>query len=187
LNRRQLLRLTTYVVVLAVMVAILARLAHHRYPPPVQANRNSAAAAAPASSDQPETAVDSESAETRILASCEPRLGPNSASVPNIDVSQMPNPENLSLVVRFWVNGDGFVTKGFFVGDSVVTAEDQETEMHYTKGLTFLVPSTPECGVRQIELLGTFTEKRGSSGGWTTVFDVHARYSLIGKRVVRIG
>jgi hypothetical protein len=184
LKRGQVLRLTAYVLVLFVVVAMLVRLARHRNPPPVRVDTHTVAAAASASPDEPAAAADSESTETQILAACEPHLGPNSALVPNIDVSQAPNPAALRLKVRFWVSGDGFVNQAEFVGDSVVSAEDKEAELHYTKGLSFSVPGTPECGARQIELIGNFAEQKGPTGEWSTVFNVHPRYSLVGKRVV---
>jgi hypothetical protein len=183
-NRRQALRLSTYVLILVAIVVVLARLAHHRSLPPARVDKHSVVPAVAATADQPEAAADSASTETQILASCAPHLGPNSALVPNFDVSQMPSPAAVHLKVRLWVNGDGFVTQAAFIGTSVVSPEDQEAAMNYTKGLTFVVPGTPECGVRQIELIGTFAEVKGSSGEWSTVFDPQPRYSLVGTRVV---
>lgn len=52
---------------------------------------------------------------------CHPQLSLISTSVPNIDVSNGRNPAAVRLKVRFWVNGDGFVTHVFVTGANVVT------------------------------------------------------------------
>ena len=57
--------------------------------------------------------------------------------------------------------------------------------MHYIKDLTFSVPNTPECRARQMELIGNFVEALGSTGEWTTLTELHPRYSIVGTRVVQ--
>ena len=122
--------------------------------------------------------------EGRILADCHPHLA-GSSSVPNFDVGQRPNPAAANLKVRFWVNGDGFVTQAFMTGGNVISADDREEALHYVKGLTFSVPNTAECRARQIELIGNFFESRSSMGEWATLFEVHPRYTFDGNHVVQ--
>ena len=121
----------------------------------------------------------------RILADCHPHLGDVSVSVPNIDVSDRPNPSAVQMKVRFWVNGDGFVTQVFVTGAGVVAPADQETALDYVRHLTFEVPNTEECRTQRMEMIGNFLESKDSSGEWATVFEVHPRYSLDGSRVVQ--
>jgi hypothetical protein len=122
--------------------------------------------------------------EQMILAECHPNLSPNTPSVPRFDVSRFPRPSAVSLKVRFWVNGDGFVTKAFMVGGSVNDIQDQEEALHYLKGLTFQVPNTDQCRTREIEIIGEFRESPDTSGEWTTVLEIHPRYASVEGRVL---
>jgi hypothetical protein len=122
--------------------------------------------------------------ERMILAECHPGLSPNTPSVPRFDVSRFPRPSAVSLKVRFWVNGDGFVTKAFMVGGSVNDAQDQEEALHYIKGLTFQVPNTDQCRTREIEIIGEFRESADVAGEWATVLEIHPRYTSSEGRVL---
>jgi len=89
------------------------------------------------------------------------------------------------LKVRFWVNGDGFVTQAFVTGSNVYTRADQEAALDYIKLLSFVVPNTVECHARKMEVIGNFLESRGSNGEWETVLDLYPRYSFDGANVVQ--
>jgi hypothetical protein len=175
------LRAVVFALGLVVLAGMLAYLFHRRNQPAEPAENNVAAevgrdaASAPAG-----PRID----ERRILAECHPHLSPNSTSVPNIDVSERPNPVGVILKVRFWVDGDGFVAQAFSTGASVYTAGEQEEALHYIKGLTFSVPNTEECRARKMELIGNFFETRGSTGDWSTAVELHPRYAVEGGRVV---
>lgn len=163
------------------LVAALAMALYltHRRPPNVPADDHGAATAA--STDAPRASGPAHLSEAEILANCHPHLAPNnSTSVPNIDVSARPNPAAVRLNVRFWVDGNGFVTKAFYLGRTVYSTEEAEDAVHYTKGLTFTVPNTAECRVRQMELIGNFAEALGQTGEWSTVFEMHPRFSYVG-------
>ena len=181
------MRVCAYVVVLVAAIAILAHFFRHGNP---------SAPAAPAATDKvaaiPSTSVDQHpgvarppTSESQILADCQPHLGTNVASVPNINVSEMPNPAAVRLKVRFWVDGDGFVTQAFVTGANVYAPADQEIALDYIKLLTFSVPNTPECHSRKMEVIGNFLESRASNGEWETVLDLYPRYSFDGTRVVQ--
>jgi hypothetical protein len=122
--------------------------------------------------------------EHMILAECHPELSPNTGSVPKLDVSRYPKPSAVSLKVRFWVNGDGFVTKAFAVGGSIDDRRDQEEALHYVKSLTFQVPNSDQCRTREIEIIGEFRESTDGAGEWATVLDLHPRYASVQGRVV---
>jgi hypothetical protein len=122
--------------------------------------------------------------EQMILAECHPNLSPNTPSIPKFDVSRFPRPSAVSLKVRFWVNGDGFVTKAFMVGGNLNDIQNQEEALHYIKGLTFQVPNTDQCRTREIEIIGEFRESPDTTGEWTTVLEIHPRYASAGGRVL---
>jgi hypothetical protein len=129
------------------IIAVLALLLHlsHRKPPETPKDDSAVAAIASTTPGPLPVEARSPGSEGEILANCHPHLGPNPGSVPNIDVSEKPNPAAARLKVRLWVNGDGFVTQAFLAGANAYTAEEQEDALHYTKGLTFSVPNTAEC------------------------------------------
>jgi hypothetical protein len=122
--------------------------------------------------------------EQMILAECHPDLTPNTASVPRFDVGRFSRPSAASLKVRFWVNGDGFVTKAFMAGGSITDAQDQEEALHYVKGLIFQVPNTDQCRTREIEIIGEFRESADAAGEWATVLEIHPRYASLQGRVL---
>jgi hypothetical protein len=169
---------------LVALVAMLAYLNHHGNPPGGSADKSGAADSASTEAAPPKAEVSPPTSETQILAECHPHLSPNTTSVPNIDVSERRNPAGVRLKVRFWVNGDGFVTQAFSTGASVYTAWEQEDALHYIKGLTFSVLNTADCRARRMELIGNFFETRGSAGDWATAVELHPLYSLEGTRVV---
>jgi hypothetical protein len=119
------------------------------------------------------------------LAACHPHLNQNALSPPDFVLNERINPAAVQLKVRFWVNGDGFVTRAFVIANRVVPQADQGTALDYVQHLSFMVPNTEECQTRQMEMLGNFLESRESGGEWATVFEVHPRYSLEGNRVVQ--
>ena len=143
-----------------------------------------AGTAAPAAALPADRRAAPRTSEQMILAECHPNLSPNTASVPRFDVSRFPRPSAMSLKVRFWVNGDGFVTKAFFAGGSINDAQDQEEALHYVKGLIFQVPNTDQCRTREIEILGEFRESADAAGEWATVLEIHPRYASLEGRVL---
>jgi hypothetical protein len=122
--------------------------------------------------------------EHMILGLCHPEPSPNNSSPPNFDVSNSPKPFALSLKVRFWVNGNGFVTRAYAVRGNFNDAENQEAAVHYIKGLIFQVPATDECQAREMELNGEFHESSDGGGQWTTTLEMHPRYIAQNGRVV---
>ena len=186
-QRPPILRVSACAVALVAVIAIVVHFFRHANPPPPAVPVATAdAAATPSTSDvQPPEAARAHTSETQILAACHPHLGTNTTSVPNMDVSEKPNPAAVRLKVRFWVNGDGFVTQAFVAGANVYTPADQEAALDYIKLLTFLVPNTPECHSRKMEVIGNFLESRASNGEWETVLDLFPRYSFEGTRVVQ--
>jgi hypothetical protein len=185
-ERPPILRLFVYAATLVATIAIVVHFFRHGNPvaPAAPSTTDNVAAASPTSEESP-AAAGPRTGESQILAACQPHLGPNTLSVPNIDVGEMPNPAAVRLKVRFWVNGEGFVTQAFVAGANVYTAGDQETALDYIKVLTFLVPNTPECRARKMEVIGNFLESRSSNGEWETVLDLYPRYSFDGTRVVQ--
>jgi hypothetical protein len=176
-NRSSLQLGVVIAVAIIVLLAVLIHFSHRNRALPAQ---QESVAASPA--EPPQDVAVQQLSEGRILADCHPHLTGNS-SVPNFDVSERPNPAAATLKVRFWVNGDGFVTQAIVTGANVVSADDREEALHYVKGLTFSVPNTVECRARQIELIGNFLESRGSTGEWTTLFAVHPRFTFDGNHV----
>jgi len=167
-------RTTLYVVGFAVIVALQARYAHHQNPSGASTEGDRLAAPASASPVQPQAPAPAHVSTSQILAGCHPHLTLTPASVPNIDVSNKPNPSAIQLKVRFWVNSDGFVTQAIVTGAIALSRADQEDALDYVRGLTFEVPNTEECRVRQMEMIGRFREslELDSSGEWATVFEV---------------
>jgi hypothetical protein len=186
-DRAPILRVFFYATPLVAAIAILVLFSRHGnpLPPTAPTTTDEAAATPPTSVEQSPTAAGPRTGEGQILAACQPHLGPNTISVPNIDVAERPNPAAVRLKVRFWVNGEGFVTQAIVTGANVYTAADQEAALDYIKILTFLVPNTPECHARKMEVIGNFLESRSSNGEWETVLDMYPRYSLDGTRVVQ--
>jgi hypothetical protein len=175
------LTLQLKVVVAVLVIVLLAVLIHFSHRNPALPALHESVAASP---EEPVQDVAVQPSEGRILADCHPHLT-GSSSVPNFDVGDRPNPAAAALKVRFFVNGDGFVTQAFVTGANVVGTDDREEALHYVRGLTFSVPNTAECRARQMELIGNFLESRSSTGEWTTLFAVHPRYTLDGNRVVQ--
>jgi hypothetical protein len=185
-----LLRAALVCIGLLAIAGLLTRWIHHRHQPPEAATLSasstpSEAEAVAQAAVSPQAGAPPHLSTNRILADCQPHLGDVSISVPNIDVSDRPNPAAVQMKVRFWVNGDGFVTQVFVTGANVVVPADQETALDYVRHLTFEVPNTEECRTQRIEMIGSFLESKDSSGEWATVFEVHPRYSLDGSRVVQ--
>jgi hypothetical protein len=185
-----LLRAALVAIGLLAIAGLLAQWIHHRHQPPEATTLS--ASSTPSEAEAPTQATVSPQAGTlphlstnRILADCQPHLGDVSISVPNIDVSDRPNPAAVQMKVRFWVNGDGFVTQVFATGANVVVPADQETALDYVRHLAFEVPNTEGCRTQRMEMIGTFLESKDSSGEWATVFEVHPRYSLDGSQVVQ--
>jgi len=175
------LALRLRVVVALLVIVVLAVLIHFSHRNPALPAPQESVAASP---EEPVQDVVVQPSEGRILADCHPHLTGN-PSVPNFDVGERPNPAAATLKVRFFVNGDGFVTQAFVTGANVVSADDREEALHYVKGLTFSVPNTAECRARQMELIGNFLESRSSTGEWATLFAVHPRYTFDGNRVLQ--
>jgi hypothetical protein len=143
-----------------------------------------AATATPATAAPGDRRAPSRTSEQTILAECHPDLSPNTASVPRFDVSRFPRPSTVSLKVRFWVNGDGFVSKAFYAGGSINDPQDLEEALHYVKGLIFQVPDKDQCRTREIEILGEFRESADAAGEWATVLEIHPRYASVEGRVL---
>jgi hypothetical protein len=143
-----------------------------------------AAMATPASALPADRRAAPRTSEHMILAECHPDLSPNTASAPKFDVSRFPKPSAVSLKVRFWVNGDGFVTRAFMVGGSIDDPQNQEEALHYIKSLTFQVPNNDQCRTREIEIIGEFRESADAAGEWATVLEIHPRYASVEGRVL---
>jgi hypothetical protein len=150
--------------------------------PRAAAEAAAASAASPAADEA--SAPQSRPNERMILAACHPELSPNTPSVPRFDVSQARTPWAISLKVRFWVNGDGFVTKAFALGGNAGNTLDAEAALQYTKSLTFQVPNDDECRTREIEIFGEFKESADAGGEWQTVLEIHPRYAMENGNVV---
>lgn len=118
-------------------------------------------------------------------ARCHPHLIPGSAAMPQIDVSQMPDPSLGHIKVHFWVNGAGLVSREVLTATTYATAAERQAELEFTKGLTFTVPNTAECRVREMELIGDFFEMRNAAGQWATFVKLYPRLSFDTDGVVR--
>jgi hypothetical protein len=154
------------------------------------ASRSASDAAAPsatatsAAAQPADRRATAHTSEQMILAQCHPDLSPNTASVPRFDVGRFSRPSAASLKVRFWVNGDGFVTKAFMAGGSINDVQNQDEALHYVKGLIFQVPNLDQCRTREIEILGEFRESADAAGEWTTVLEIHPRFASVEGRVL---
>src|SRR5271154_4446812 len=107
----------------------------------------------PMAAAQPGPSVAEEDAQR---ARCHPHLIPISAAMPQIDVSQMADPSIGHIKVHFWVSGAGLVTREVLTATTYATAAERQAELDFTKGLTFTVPNTAECRVREMELIGDY-------------------------------
>jgi hypothetical protein len=173
-----------------VIVGLLVRYLHHRHSPGASlANGLPAAVATPASPVTIVTPIRSVTpalpSTAQILAACHPHLRLEPTSVPNIEPNDNYNMAGVKLKVRFWVNGDGFVTRSFVIGFTVVSAADQQTELDFVQHLTFTVPGTEECRAQPLEMIGNFSESREAAGEWATVLEIHPLYSFEGSQVVQ--
>jgi len=72
----------------------------------------------------------------------------------------------------------GIVTREVLTGSTYGTAAEQQAEMAYTKGLTFSLPNTVECRIREVGLVGDYFEMKGSSGSWATFVKLYPRLSF---------
>ena len=120
-----LLRAALVCIGLLAIAGLLTRWIHHRHQPPEATTLSasstpSEAEAVAQAAVSPQAGAPPHLSTNRILADCQPHLGDVSISVPNIDVSDRPNPAAVQMKVRFWVNGDGFVTQVFVTGANVV-------------------------------------------------------------------
>jgi len=183
--RHPLSRLALFGIACIAVIALLLRWMHHRHPADASPADDPVSAATSSSPAPTQEAAAQHANVNQILAACHPHLSLTPESVPNIDVSDKPNSAAVQLKVRFWVDGNGFVTHEFVTGADVVTPADQEMELDYVRHLTFMVPNTAECRARQMEMIGNFYESRDSGNAWSTVFVVHPRYSLEDGRVVQ--
>ena len=181
MNRPPLSRLAVYAIGGLVAIDLFVHLFHHERAAPHTdtAVVNLSTTVTPAPAEPPQTN------ESAILAACHPHLRPNAGSVPNINVSDVPNPAAARFKVRFWVDGDGFVTQAVAIGTTTYSAADQEAALDYLKIVTFLVPNTPECHARKMEMNGLFLESRSSIGEWETILDLYPRYSFDNNRLVQ--
>lgn len=116
--------------------------------------------------------------EDSQLARCHPHLLPGSGAMPQIDVSQMADPSIGHLKVHFWVNGAGLVTRQVVTASNYALPAEQEAELAYTKSLTFSIPQTNECRLREMELIGDYFEMKNNSGKWATIVKLYPRLSF---------
>jgi|ERR1700733_1511075 len=116
--------------------------------------------------------------EDAQLARCHPHLLPGGGAMPQIDVSRMADPGIGHLKVHFWVNGAGIVTREVVTASNYALPAEQEAELTYTKSLTFSVPQTTECRLREMELIGDYFEMKSNSGRWATFVRLYPRLSF---------
>ncbi len=167
------------------IIALLLRWIHHPHPPDAPLGDDPVSASAASTPAPPQLSAPQHVNTMRTLADCQPHLDSVHESVPNMDMSSYFNPAAVQLKVRFWVNGNGFVTQEFVTGANVVTPADQETELDYVRHLTFQVPDTEGCRSRKLEMIGNFYESRESGNEWSTVFEIRPRYALEDGRAVQ--
>jgi hypothetical protein len=122
--------------------------------------------------------------EEEIQARCHPHLLTDPPQVPQVDVRQSREPRVDHIKIHFWVDGAGLVTAAEVTTANVGTAAEQQAELAYTRALTFTVPDTPQCKVRQIELVGNFEEGRAPNGNWYTYARLYPRFTLASDGVV---
>jgi hypothetical protein len=116
--------------------------------------------------------------EELILARCHPAYHAGTVSLPQIDVSQMPDPGAGHLKIRFFVNGSGEVTRAALTSANFASPEEQAAELEFTKRLTFVVPDTAECRTREMELVGDFVAMKGPTGQWATFVRLYPHFSV---------
>ena len=166
-----------------VAVDLFVHVFHHE-PPPVATHGDAPLPGKSVTQAQIPPGAPPQRNEGEILAACHPHLRPDAGSVPNIDVSDTPNPAAARLKIRFWVNGDGCVSQALVNGFTTYSAADQEAALDFLKVTTFIVPNTPECRSRKMEMNGVFLESRSSIGEWETILDLYPRYSFDGTHLV---
>lgn len=152
-------------------------------PPGPVLERPDPAVPAPSGSPAPRSPANQPAAlaasdEDSQLARCHPHLLPGGGAMPQIDVRQMADPGIGHLKVHFWVNGAGVVTRDVVMASNYALPAEQEAELVYTKTLTFSVPQTNECRLRDIELIGDYFEMKSNSGKWATFVKLYPRLSL---------
>jgi hypothetical protein len=172
-------QLALYAIGVVFAVVMMVRWTHHRNSTIDAADAASTAvisADAPASAAPPQLQRATPVNSQRLLAECQPHLGPNQDFVPNLDMSHVYNPSIQKLRVRFWVNGDGFTSNPFIDGAvNGMVPGDQVAALDFVRHLTFEVPNTAQCRERHMEMIGYFLESMDAGGQWTTLFDVHPR------------
>jgi hypothetical protein len=118
-----------------------------------------------------------------LLAGCQPVLK-ETPSAPTFEVDERYNRVAVQLKVRFLVDHDGFVMNPYVAGGTVVSPEDQEAAIDYTRHLSFETPTAEQCQTVKMQMVGNFHMSKSSSGDWITVFDAHPLYSFSGSQVV---
>jgi hypothetical protein len=115
--------------------------------------------------------------EREILASCHPHLLSSPASVPQLDVANTPAPNLAHMTMHFWVNNTGVVTREGGFSGNLGNIGEREAAAGYVRQLTFLLPQTPQCKAREVELVADFGERR-SGEGWDTLVRLSPRYDV---------
>jgi hypothetical protein len=87
--------------------------------------------------------------------------------------------------VHLWVNGAGLVTPQVLTATSDAAPAERQAQLDFTKGLTFTVPNTAGCRVRELELIGDFFEMRNAEGRWSTFVRLYPRLSFDADGVAR--
>src|ERR1700678_2915387 len=113
--RSSVLRLALYGIGIGVSVGLLARYVQRRRSISVSLQKEPPSAVPVPDAPRPIPAP-SHPGRAQILAGCQPHLNEGSTVVPNIAVTARYNMAAVRLKVRFWVNGDGFVTRAFVDG-----------------------------------------------------------------------
>lgn len=103
----------------------------------------------------------------------------------SLDVSQMADTSLGRIKVHFWVNNSGLVTRQVLTATSYATPAERQAELDFTKGLTFTVPNTAVCRVREMTLIGDFFAMRNAEGPWSTFVGLYPRLSYDSDGVVR--
>jgi hypothetical protein len=133
-------------------------------------------------SDSPGSAS-AEDEQTEAI--CHPHLLRAPASMPQIDVAKMPEPNLGHIKVHFWVNGAGMVTREVLTAATFGTVAEQQAETGYTRELTFALPNTKECQGREVEVIGDFFERRDPGGQWATYVRLYPRFTFDNTGVLR--
>lgn len=116
--------------------------------------------------------------EEQVLATCHPHLLRTPASMPQIDVANVSEPNLGHVKFHFWVNGAGIVTREILTEATLGTSAEREAEAAYAKELTFSLPNTKECRSREVEVIGDFFEQRERSGRWATYVRLYPHLSF---------